>query len=259
MVAVVRQRGVQLGDQRADVGCRSGSSGRRSRAASVIRSTAQVQPSTAPGRYSSTLATSVSAPSGGRQVTNPHGAGIPREPGVAQHADPSRRRVRALLEVGRPLDHRRVADDHRLVGLVDADRPLTDARSPRPRPHGESARRHRPVDARPAVAAGPRRRRRPGVRAATPRRVADHRDRGQTVGVGDDRKALALSEFERVERRQSTDARCSRAHPLDDVGAHPQAVAGADRGARSRRAGCAARCRPSSRSTASVSSASANP
>ena len=39
--------------------------GVRARAAAVTRSTAHVQPSTAPGRYSSTLATSVSAPSGG--------------------------------------------------------------------------------------------------------------------------------------------------------------------------------------------------
>ena len=85
------QRGVQFGDQHADVGGRVGDriAGRRSRAASVIRSTAHVQPSTAPGRYSSTLATSVSAPSGGCQVTSPHGVGMPPKP--ASRSTPIRR------------------------------------------------------------------------------------------------------------------------------------------------------------------------
>ena len=196
------QGGVQFGDQVTDFGGRLHRTGARrwSRAASVISPTAQVQPSTAPGRYSSTFATSVSALSRRLPGDQTPRRGHAGEPGVAQHADPPRRRVRPLLQMGRPFDHRGIADDHRLVGLVDTDPLFAHRRSLGPRLNGE-----------PPRVAEPRTRASRSSRASaapSPERARRHRpSSSRTMGtaarpsvVGDDREALAVGEIERVER-----------------------------------------------------------
>jgi hypothetical protein len=122
----------------------------------------------------------------------------PAESGVAQDPYPQSGGMRAVLQMCRPLHHRSFADDHRLVGLVDSHRPLARRRTVRPGPQRESSGRC------PAVHRGqPREQRlRDAVTGLGPPPVADgipnHRQGGQAVGVGDDRKTLALSEFERV-------------------------------------------------------------
>ena len=79
-------------------------------------------------------------------VHGPPGDESPRsrhavETGIAQHRDPPRCGMRALLQMRRPLHHRCIADDHRLVGLVDVDRSLAQCCSARPRLKGEMASR----------------------------------------------------------------------------------------------------------------------
>ena len=132
------QRGVQVGDQRPDRLC-----GRRDRVGVAVD-----------GGRGHRLDGPRPAVHGARQVlvrVRHHrlltpgrlpGDQAPRgrhagETGLAQDGDAPRRRMGTLLQVRRPFDDGRVADDHRFVGLVDTHRPLGPRRPRRPGPHGE--------------------------------------------------------------------------------------------------------------------------
>jgi hypothetical protein len=120
--------------------------------------------------------------------------------GSAQHRYPVRRRVRPFLKMGRPLDHRAVADYHRLVGLVDVDCPLAQRCPLDPGLNREAALGRRPGLSRQYV------QQRLGHSVTRPGttppavRLAHHRECLQPVVVGDDGQSLAIGEVERVER-----------------------------------------------------------
>ena len=234
---------VQLGDHGADVGrrrqhrpqgCRPGPrrpSGPPPKSSRPPR----------PGRYSSTLTTSVSSPPSGLQVTRPHSSRHEAKPAGAQHLDAARCGVWALLQMGGPLDHRGVPDDHRLVGLVGGDRAFPHRGRRCPRVHGEppvlgevrqcrSSRPAAPRPPRPRVGPAATIRRTGGPAAARPgRRRAPRRQAGYRPRDPGSRARLS--------RRPCGSGQPDVAGPavpmlqpdlLDHVGAHPQPVTAAD-------------------------------
>ena len=139
------------------------------------------------------------------------------EPGVSKRADPARRRVRPLLEMGRPLDHRGVTDDHRFVGLICGDRPLSGRSALGPGENRETAQVLRPAHAGQHVQhgfGGTVARMGPPPEST---RVEHGRNRRQGAGRRHDNEVTVVPEIEGVEHgtdhrwrtSQSTDARCS--------------------------------------------------
>ncbi len=174
-------------------------------AAVVIRSTVHVQPSTAPGRYSSTLAARVAAPCAGRHVTRPHGVGMPPNPASRNTAirrgagcGPSCRCVAHLTTAASPTITDSFVWSTPTALSPDADRSVHDRIMKCPlviEPCSSSQHIEQcfgdPFSSRCAP--------------PLPIRVADHRNCRKTVPVGDDGQALAFGEVERVERlRQPT-------------------------------------------------------
>jgi hypothetical protein len=118
---------------------------------------------------------------------------------LTQHRNPVRRGMRPFLQMSRPLHHCGIADDHRLVRLVDANCPLAQRNTRRPRLNAKRAacRRSRLLREHLQQCLGhPITRYRP-----SPPPIVVHQGNGsQAITVLDDGQAFTLGEVERVER-----------------------------------------------------------
>ncbi len=94
------------------------------------RSRHNSQPSRAPGRYASPWASASETPGRRPPGERPERRGHPVEPDLREVRDEDRRPRRPRADPPEPLQDGPLADDDRLVGLVDADRPLRRLRHP---------------------------------------------------------------------------------------------------------------------------------